>query len=387
MPTIVMHPFSPQDIANSGLSGAGGVDQGKYTDCVFEASAAAVATTKSGQAAISQMIVQNSDGSYTVTFPGEFQNPVTVTQSDLTATGVSDSATWADVLEAALVKSDPGFASGALPPNASGAVGGSPPTEAQYALYLLTGNLASYERADLASSAKIGSDIDKALRNDQPVVANCYNDDQQALVAGHEWTVMACDPQGNQITLRNPWGSFGSAGTTKNGVTYDGNAEVTMSLNIFGQYYNEVTFGDVLLLNGWLAQGQIPNAASSSGPSLAAFGNKLYIAWKGESSDQRLFYASFDGSNWLVQGQIPNVASSSGPSLAAFGNKLYIAWKGESSDQRLFYASFDGSNWSAGQIPGVASSTGPALSEFNGTLCAAWKGEGNDQNLYYSRHA
>jgi hypothetical protein len=59
MPTIVMHPFSPQDIANSGLSGAGGVDQGKYTDCVFEASAAAVATTKSGQAAISQMIVQN----------------------------------------------------------------------------------------------------------------------------------------------------------------------------------------------------------------------------------------------------------------------------------------------------------------------------------------
>ncbi len=235
------HPFSAQTIANSGLSGAGGIDQGKYNDCVFEASAAAVATTKKGQVAISKMIVQNSDGSYTVTFPGAPKSPVKITQTELKATGVHDSATWADVLEATLITSDPKFANGAqLPANAKGAPNGSPPTPAQYALYLLTGSLAS---KDVASSLKIGNEIPQAFGNGQPVVAFCANNDEGALVSGHEWTVLACNPQANQVTLRNPWGAFGTAGTTKDGITYNGNAEVTMTLQLFGKYYEEVTFG------------------------------------------------------------------------------------------------------------------------------------------------
>jgi hypothetical protein len=235
------HPFSPQSIANSGLSGAGGIDQGKHNDCVFEASAAAVATTSRGQAAISQMIVRNPDGSYTVTFPGVPKSPVKVTQDQMKATGVRDSATWADVLEAALITSDPKFANGAqLPPDAKGAANGSSPTPAQYALYLLTGSLAS---KDVASSSKIGNEIVQAFGNGQPVVAFCANNDEGALVSGHEWTVLACDAQANQVTLRNPWGAFGKAGTTKDGVTYKGNAEVAMTLQLFGKYYKEVTFG------------------------------------------------------------------------------------------------------------------------------------------------
>ena len=235
------HPFSPQTIANSGLSGAGGVDQGKYNDCVFEASAAAVATTARGQIAISNAIVQNSDGSFTVTFPGAPKSPIKVTQAGLKATGVHDSATWADVLEAALIISDPNFANGAkLPSGATGAADGSPPTPAQFALHLFTGSPAS---KDVASSSKIGNEIAQALANSQPVVAFCANNDGGALVSGHEWTVTACDPQANRITLRNPWGNYKTAGTSKAGVTYDGNAEVTMTLQLFGQFYKEVTFG------------------------------------------------------------------------------------------------------------------------------------------------
>jgi hypothetical protein len=235
------HPFSPQTIANSGLSGAGGVDQGKYNDCVFEASAAAVATTARGQIAISNAIVQNSDGSFTVTFPGAPKSPIKVTQAGLKATGVHDSATWADVLEAALIISDPNFANGAkLPSGATGAADGSPPTPAQFALHLFTGSPAS---KDVASSSKSGNEIAQALANSQPVVAFCANNDGGALVSGHEWTVTACDPQANRITLRNPWGNYKTAGTSKAGVTYDGNAEVTMTLQLFGQFYKEVTFG------------------------------------------------------------------------------------------------------------------------------------------------
>jgi hypothetical protein len=223
------------------LSGAGGINQGKHNDCVFEASAAAVATTARGRAAISEMIVQDADGSYAVTFPGEPRNRITVTQADLKTARVSDSATWAGVLEAALIKWNPQFANGAkLPANAKGAPGGAAPTPAQYALHLLTGSPAS---KDVAWASRIGDRIAEALGHGRPVVAFCANNDERALVSGHEWTVMACDARAQRITLRNPWGKFGTAGTTKNGVAYNGYAEVTMTLQQFGQFYKEVTFG------------------------------------------------------------------------------------------------------------------------------------------------
>jgi hypothetical protein len=235
------HPFSPDAIANSGQSGAGGIHQGKHNDCVFEASAAAIAMTPRGRRAISQMITQNPDGGYGVTFPGEPQAHITVTQADLNAAHVSDKATWAKVLEGALIKWNPTFANGAkLPPHAKGASDGGAPTPAQYALHLLTGSPASKA---VASSPNIGERIARALADGRPVVAFCANNDAGALVSGHEWTVMACEPHANRITLRNPWGKFGAAGTAKNGVTYDGEAEVTMTLQQFAQFYREVTFG------------------------------------------------------------------------------------------------------------------------------------------------
>ena len=95
----------------------------------------------------------------------------------------------------------------------------------------------------MAWSSKIGKKIAQALGNGQPVVAFCANNDEGALVSGHEWTVTACDPKANRIILRNPWGNFKTAGTSKAGVAYDGNAEVTMTLQLFGQFYKEVTFG------------------------------------------------------------------------------------------------------------------------------------------------
>ena len=115
------------------------------------------------------------------------------------------------------------------------------------ALHLFTGSPAA---KDVASSSKIGNKIAQALGNGQPIVAFCANNDEGALVSGHEWTVAACDPKANRITLRNPWGNFKTAGTSKAGVAYDGNAEVTMTLQLFGQFYKEVTFGYLQSLIG-----------------------------------------------------------------------------------------------------------------------------------------
>lgn len=122
---------------------------------------------------------------------------------------------------------------------------------------------------------------------------------------------------------------------------------------------------------------------------LCAFNNRLYAAWKGEVGDDRLFFATFDGSNWQPGNvHIPG-NSSVGPSLASPNpSALYAAWKGEhgDGDQRLFYSSFNGSSWSPQvQIAGVASSIGPALGVWNGVLYAAWKGEEGDTKIYWSQ--
>jgi hypothetical protein len=145
----------------------------------------------------------------------------------------------------------------------------------------------------------------------------------------------------------------------------------------------------------WTTPSQIPGVASSVGPSLALYNGKVYAIWKGEGTDQSLWYASFDGSKWSgqtagsSQTQIPNVGSSVGPSLATVGNKLYAVWKGAGTDERLWYASYDGSKWSgqtAGssqtQIPNAASSVGAAIAEFNGKLYAMCKGKDSDVTLY-----
>jgi hypothetical protein len=371
-----MNPFSPQTIANSGMFG---VDQGSRDDCVFEACAAAVASTATGQAAISQMIVQNSPGSsnpYTVTFPGDPQTPVTVTQTILTNTGVSDSATWADVLEAALITSDPNFANSAQPPNATGAADGSPPTPAQYALYLLTGSLAS---KDVASSSNIGIEISQALANGQPVVAYCANNDQGALVSGHEWTVVACNPQANQITLRNPWGSYGTAGTTEDGVTYDGNAEVTMTLQFFGQYYQEVTFG---YIPGLVCQVVLAETSNNS-PALASFNGLLYLAWTGVRNNELNVNCSANNGATFAGKATSTDTSQQAPALCANQGNLFMGWTGAGNDElnvcKVNVSGNSVTGFSGKVTLSETSPYSPALASLNGLLYLAWTGVGNNK--------
>ena len=105
-------------------------------------------------------------------------------------------------------------------------------------------------------------------------------------------------------------------------------------------------------------QTQIPGAGSSVGASLAGAYNKLYAVWKGEGSDERLWYADYDGKNWSGQTQIPTGSSSEGAAIAEFNGKLYAMCKGSGSNVSLYNAEFNGSTWLAWSkaIPG---GTGP----------------------------
>ncbi len=133
------------------------------------------------------------------------------------------------------------------------------------------------------------------------------------------------------------------------------------------------------------AQTLPPPPVAGVGPAISQFNGTLYAAWKGLGSDDRLWYASFDGSKWSAQVQIPNATSSTSPALSVFGNNLYVAWKGDGTDQRLWYAAFDGSTWSAQtQIAGAASGAGPTLAVLNDKLYAMWMGTGTNNKLYYA---
>jgi hypothetical protein len=83
-------------------------------------------------------------------------------------------------------------------------------------------------------------------------------------------------------------------------------------------------------MSNWFSSGsaqvQAPTGSTSTSPALAAFNGKLYVAWKGKDTDQRLLVSSSaDGVNWSAQVQAPSGSTSTSPALAAFDGKLYVA--------------------------------------------------------------
>src|SRR4051812_5348241 len=75
--------------------------------------------------------------------------------------------------------------------------------------------------------------------------------------------------------------------------------------------------------NCWAPPQQGIGGGTSNRPSLAVFQNKLYVAWKGAGTDQRMFWSSLEGASWTTQQVGIGGGSSDGPSLVVFQNKLY----------------------------------------------------------------
>ncbi len=136
------------------------------------------------------------------------------------------------------------------------------------------------------------------------------------------------------------------------------------------------------------SNGVVPG--TSVGPSLAVYGEQLYMAWKGVQGDPTMWWSSTsDGQNWASQNQINlgfGFSTSVGPSLAVLNNELYMAWKGVEGDQGIWWSSTPGvPNWGAQQqVCGVGTSVGPCLAAYNDTLYMAWKGVDGDDGIYWT---
>ncbi|CAN5158703.1 C2 family cysteine protease [soil metagenome] len=199
------------------------VRQGTLGDCYFEAALASLAG--SNPEAVKNMIKDNNDGTYTVTFPGDPKHPVIVetpSVRELETYGRSggDNSAWAAIVE-----------------KAHRQYSGKETDDAGDTVYagldlLSTTGTTTYQFSNLdfkrigntplaypTFGASSRTDVERALReattSGRPVVASTSADGAQWLhiqngsgdyVGGHVYSVTNYDPKSGQVTIRNPWG-------------------------------------------------------------------------------------------------------------------------------------------------------------------------------------
>lgn len=130
----------------------------------------------------------------------------------------------------------------------------------------------------------------------------------------------------------------------------------------------------------------VNGTGTSTLPALAFYNGLLYMAWKGGTGDESIYWATYTPWKWTGGGRIADVGTSVGPSLAVYKGILYMAWKGTGDDQGIYWTTFNGSNsWQPQQgVPRVGTSTGPALATFDGFLYMVWKGKYDDPRIFWS---
>ncbi|WP_033824660.1 hypothetical protein [Kitasatospora sp. MBT63] len=110
--------------------------------------------------------------------------------------------------------------------------------------------------------------------------------------------------------------------------------------------------------------------SSPYGPGMAALGNRLCVAWRG-SSNEELYWRSFDGSAWTALQRFPSGATSNAMVLAAHDGKLHCEVREDGTKETLRWCSFDGTTWSRFTALAAASPTHPGVASYNGNLYEA----------------
>ncbi|MBS1990739.1 MAG: hypothetical protein JSS83_09500 [Cyanobacteria bacterium SZAS LIN-3] len=224
------------------------VKQGTIGDCYYEAVVAGLA--KSNPAAIRDMIKDNHNGTYTVTFPGAPNEPITIkkpTEAELgTYNFGGKDGIWASVLEKAYGEYRRKHGHGAPTPQ-EGADGGGRP---EPVVKLLTGKDADTTIVEGAKAADVAKKLTDAFAGKPPkVVAAGINADgnfwhrlfgnldpktADQYYRQHEYTIVGFTPDGHgggTVEVRNPWGG---AINTPNGT-------FKIPLSVFMRNFSDVT--------------------------------------------------------------------------------------------------------------------------------------------------
>ncbi|MBX9771903.1 MAG: hypothetical protein K2X29_11055 [Candidatus Obscuribacterales bacterium] len=222
------------------------VRQGTEGDCALQATLASMARTNPG--AIRDMIHDNQDGTYTVTFPGDRRHPVRVaapTDSELAAYGGgSEYGTWPAIIERAYgVHENPNV----TVPGDVAAHSGDTEEHTRRTMELLTGHHAHDSEVAEMSDPELQRVLARSNRHPVTALVNGdtrWSDNVQpgsGLQGTHAYSVVGYDPHTHQVTLRNPWGQgeIGGRGHARDG--HD-DGTFTMSYEEFRRYISRVNY-------------------------------------------------------------------------------------------------------------------------------------------------
>ena len=145
-----------------------------------------------------------------------------------------------------------------------------------------------------------------------------------------------------------------------------------------------LTGGLYAFLAGWSVAAavelEVPDSSSSSAPALAAYGNRLVIAWAGEegTTAHPVWYTYFNGTTLTPQTEIPGALTTTAPAVAAVGTTLYAATTPPSTGGKIFLYTSTGAGFSAqgtelcDAVACAITNAAPALVADGATLFAAW---------------
>jgi hypothetical protein len=124
--------------------------------------------------------------------------------------------------------------------------------------------------------------------------------------------------------------------------------------------------------------GPVPSALSSTGPTLAGYEGRLFIAWTGKStaSTHRVWFSNFNGT-WTTEEAIAGSSTSTAPALGVAAQQLFLAATSPTAGGEIEFYAYNGLTFVAhGAIcQGVTCAqtlAAPTLAGNGGTLYAAW---------------
>ncbi|MBX9939356.1 MAG: hypothetical protein K2Y32_08895 [Candidatus Obscuribacterales bacterium] len=228
------------------------INQGLLNDCYLLASIGAV--SYSDPELVRDMIKDNGDGTFTVTFPGAKNEPISVKSPTEAERGLfnqpGEYGIWASVLEKAYGAYCQRSVFRRTPLNLGG--GDSPAEGADgggwySALGLFTGRPYQNHVMPLVSNKYLAQKLDESLNKQpiRPVIADTgpgrpfyfTPETKDGYARAHIYTVLAYDPKGpdgGTVTVRNPWG--GAKGSRA--------GEYSMSFEEFDQNFFNIAYGE-----------------------------------------------------------------------------------------------------------------------------------------------
>lgn len=144
----------------------------------------------------------------------------------------------------------------------------------------------------------------------------------------------------------------------------------------------------------WSTPEVFPDHHSAVAPSLAAFGDQIFCAYRGGVGDENLWYTIYDSETGWTDARLfqQSQRSSSSPALVVYRGVLYCFHRGDSHDEQMHVSMWRHGQWNrvltfANQGGPGSSASGPAVMVMDDRIVVVYRGPTGDERLYWTSFA